>query len=172
VTGRYDHSRELRVIPRSYISPGGKAIPSKFLPEIVRERTGAQIVTGFVTRDGRRMLVNRGFASWSFVDPETRKRGQIETEHEISGIIRLDDASLRRDEGKQTTDGQYSLRDVTNMSNELKTEAIFIDLDREYSAEGGPIGGQTHFNFSNNHLLYTIHWWVLALIFCYILYKL
>ena len=175
MTGRYDHRRELRVIPRSYISPGGKAFPSKLLPEIARERTGAHIITGFVTGDGRRILVNRGFASWSFIEPETRETGQIEGEHEIIGIIRFDDASLVRDAVNSTdskSDGHYSLRDVTKMSADLDTEAIFIDLEREYSAEGGPIGGQTHFNFSNNHLLYTAHWWGLALIFCYLLFRL
>ena len=67
--------------------------------------------------------------------------------------------------------GTYNLRDVTSMARELNTLPIYMDLDREYSPEGGPVGGQTKFDLPNNHLLYAIHWFALSAIFTFILIR-
>ena len=58
------------------------------------------------------------------------------------------------------------------MARDLNTEPVYIDLERKYGHKSGPIAGQTQFNFTNNHLLYTIHWWALSVAFAILLVKL
>ena len=65
----------------------------------------------------------------------------------------------------------YNLRDVASMAYELNTEPIYIDLDREYGPDGGPVAGQTKFDLPDNHLLYAIHWFTLSAIFTFILIR-
>jgi cytochrome oxidase assembly protein ShyY1 len=57
------------------------------------------------------------------------------------------------------------------MSKDLKTLPVFIDLDLQYTPEMGPVGGQTRLEFTNHHLLYTAHWWILCAIFTFIIVK-
>merc|ERR1712110_1079157 len=130
-------------------------------------KMGANIITAFELLDGRRILVNRGFVSHEYLEPETRKLGQIENEHEICGLIRLTDQSYRHSVtlGKGDSEkGEYIRRVVEDMAKDLETEPIFIDLERAYGHKAGPIAGQTFFDFPNNHLLYCIHWWALSIL--------
>ena len=172
--GHYDHTKELRISPRSYFSDTefNPLNSRKKEPKMAQGRVGGNIITPFVLSDsGRRILVNRGFVSWDYLEPSTRLRGQIEEEHDICGVIRLDDAIALKKKGRQGTDGEYRIRAVNEMAAELGTEPIFIDLTREYGDKHGPVAGQTRLEFPNNHLLYTIHWWLLCLCFCVILLR-
>ncbi|CBY23276.1 unnamed protein product [Oikopleura dioica] len=157
--GKYDNSSsECIVHPRTFIP----AKNEDFSKINVTMRTGAHVILPFVTEDNRRILVNRGFVSLDRVERSFRMKGQSDEEHEISGIIRLDDDVIKLHGAKPNDDGTYKVRDVTNMAKDLETEEIFIDLDRESTLAGGPIGGQTKLAFSNNHLIYCIQWWSLT----------
>ncbi|CAG5095717.1 Oidioi.mRNA.OKI2018_I69.XSR.g14305.t2.cds [Oikopleura dioica] len=159
LSGKYDsESPECIIHPRTFIP----AKDEDFSKINVSMRTGAHVISPFVTEDGRRILVNRGFVSLDRVERSFRDKGQSSDTHSIGGIIRLDDDVIKLHGQKPRDDGTYKVRDVTNMSKDLDTEEIFIDLDRESTLPGGPIGGQTKLSFSNNHLIYCIQWWSLT----------
>ncbi|NXD09236.1 SURF1 protein, partial [Nothocercus nigrocapillus] len=76
VRGRFEHSKELYVLPRSLVDPEREAREAGRLtsnPEI-----GANVITPFYCTDlGVTILVNRGFVPKKKLKPETRLKGQV-----------------------------------------------------------------------------------------------
>ena len=78
VRGRFDHENERRIIPRSYMSckKFNPLNSRKNEPEVAKLTVGGNIITPFILTSGDRILVNRGFVSWDYMEPETRKLGK------------------------------------------------------------------------------------------------
>jgi surfeit locus 1 family protein len=120
------------------------------------------------TPDGSIILINRGFIAAS----EVRGLGHSKTSPEmqtITGLLRLSEptgAFLRRND--PSADRWYS-RDVQAIAKSRglgRVAPYFIDADRASSpgtAPDSPVGGLTVIAFPNNHLLYAITWYTLAL---------
>ncbi|NWX96807.1 SURF1 protein, partial [Nothoprocta ornata] len=76
VRGRFEHSKELYVLPRALVDPEREAREAGRLtssPDV-----GANVVTPFYCTDlGVTILVNRGFVPKKKVKPETRQKGQV-----------------------------------------------------------------------------------------------
>ncbi|CAF0795288.1 unnamed protein product [Didymodactylos carnosus] len=102
------------------------------------------------------ILVNRGYVSNDYRNPNTRLSGQIEDEHELIGLLRKTDSAnmwLRN----EPTKGSWRKRDVEVMSEHLNTEPIFLDAIKNPSLTNvAPIGGQTNVQLRNEHLQYII----------------
>ena len=72
LTGSYDHDREVFMTGRTY-----------------EGNAGFHIVTPFSLRDGRIVLVNRGWVSESYRDPAKRPFTLVEGETELDAILRF-----------------------------------------------------------------------------------
>ena len=104
LSGKYDNeSPECIIHPRTFIP----AKDEDFSKINVSMRTGAHVISPFVTEDGRRILVNRGFVSLDRVERSFRDKGQSSDTHSIGGIIRLDDDVIKLHGQKPRDDGTY-----------------------------------------------------------------
>ncbi|AHB47902.1 hypothetical protein W911_05140 [Hyphomicrobium nitrativorans NL23] len=148
LTGRFLHDKETRV------------------QAVTDLGAGHWVLTPLQTAQGFTVLVNRGFVSPDRRDPETRREGQIAGETTVTGLIRRtepDGAFLRAND--PTADRWHS-RDVAAIASARGlTEAApyFVDADATPNPGGWPVGGLTKVAFSNNHLVYAVTWFTLAL---------
>jgi len=112
------------------------------------------------------VLINRGFVPPERRDPAARAAGQIAGEATVTGLLRVMEpggAFLRTND--PASDRWFS-RDVAAIAAARGLSAAapyFIDADAASSAPDGPVGGLTVIAFHNNHLIYAITWYALAL---------
>jgi surfeit locus 1 family protein len=127
---------------------------------------GFWVVTPLRREDGSLVLVNRGFVPGSRKDPATRTEGQVSGATDIVGLLRLTEpggAFLRSNDPAR--DRWYS-RDVAAIAaaRDLSDAApYFVDADAAPNPGGVPLGGLTVVAFPNNHLVYAVTWYGLAL---------
>jgi surfeit locus 1 family protein len=149
--GRFHHDKE-----RFYYAPDQQMGP------------GYHVYTPFeIAGSGAILFVNRGFVSEALKDPATRRKGQLDGDVEIVGLMR----GLER-QGPFTPDNDlkrnlWFWRDYYGMlrsafeNTERPTLPLF--LDAEQSAPGGwPKGGATRLALPNRHLEYALTWLGLA----------
>ncbi|WP_261295557.1 SURF1 family protein [Sphingomonas hylomeconis] len=110
--------------------------------------------------DTSTILINRGYVAERRAPPAT---GAPVT---ITGLLRLTEPKggfLRsNDPAKQ----RWYSRDVAAIAARHRLANVapyFIDADAARNAPGAPVGGLTVVAFSNNHLVYAITWYVLAM---------
>ncbi|NXM82986.1 SURF1 protein, partial [Oenanthe oenanthe] len=76
VRGRFEHSRELYLLPRALLDPEREAREAGRITS--HPENGANVVTPFYcTELGVTILVNRGFVPRNKLKPETRLAGQV-----------------------------------------------------------------------------------------------
>jgi len=131
--------------------------------------SGYWMLTPLRTSDGNIILINRGFvAKPDAVHIPTRDADGGPTTT-ITGLLRMSEprgAWLRRNDAKAN---RWYSRDVEAIASARGISPVapyFIDADRSSSPGDGadsPIGGLTVIAFPNNHLLYSITWYTLAL---------
>lgn len=130
---------------------------------------GFWVLTPFRSDRGFTVLVNRGFVPYDRRLPSRRKEGMITGETSVTGLLRLSEpkgAFLR--DNKPDEDVWYS-RDVRAIAqkrklNVIRTAPYFIDADGGLVQGGWPRGGLTVISFPNNHLVYALTWFALALL--------
>jgi surfeit locus 1 family protein len=128
---------------------------------------GFWVLTPLQLADGSVILVNRGFVSPQRERP-IGSPGHGPGSGLVTGLLRMTEPKggfLRHNDA--AADRWYS-RDVPAIAaaRHLKRVApYFIDADAQAAAEGpgAPVGGLTVIDFHNNHLLYAITWYTLAL---------
>jgi surfeit locus 1 family protein len=140
------------------------------LVQAVTERgSGFWVVTPFQTNQGFTMLVNRGFVPPENRDPRMRPAGQPAGTTTVTGLLRMTEPKggfLRSND--PAADRWYS-RDVAAIAASRGLQQVapyFVDADRTTNPGGLPIGGLTVVAFPNNHLVYAITWFGLALMLC------
>ncbi len=128
---------------------------------------GFWVLTPLSRADGTLVLVDRGFVPGDRKDPATRRDGQIAGETAVTGLLRLTEpggAFLRANAPK---DGRWYSRDVAAIAAAQGLSNVapyFVDADAAPENPGGlPIGGLTVIAFPNNHLVYAITWFGMAL---------
>jgi surfeit locus 1 family protein len=128
--------------------------------------SGYWVVTPLQTAQGFSILVNRGF-----VPPEKKARAarpedKIVRETTVTGLLRVTEpkgAFLRTNDA--SADRWFS-RDVDAIAAKrglMDYAPYFIDADGTPNPGGYPIGGLTVISFANNHLVYALTWFALAL---------
>ncbi|HRN83233.1 MAG TPA: SURF1 family protein [Hyphomicrobium sp.] len=128
--------------------------------------SGHWVLTPMERADGVTVLVNRGFVPPDRREPATRADGQIAGETTVTGLLRLTEpggAFLRAND--PTADRWFS-RDVAAIASAGglgPTAPYFVDADATPNPGGWPVGGLTKVAFSNNHLVYAVTWFTLAL---------
>lgn len=158
VRGRFDHSREFLIEPRSRFDEQSNTKHS-----MTTATVGAHVITPFrVANRNYDILVNRGFVPMEFRDPATRRAGQIEGEREIIGLLRSTDYSNGMWTKNDPANNIWRTRDIEEMSAAMKTAPIFLDEIKSSSVPGGPIGGQTNVQLRNEHLSYILTWFSLS----------
>ncbi len=129
---------------------------------------GYWVLTPLRMGDGAVVLVNRGFVPTGRRDPATRKAGEIVGEATVTGLLRITEPGgtlLRSND--PSADRWYS-RDVAAIAAARGLSDVapyFIDAGADAGAKGpdAPVGGLTVIKFHNNHLIYAITWYGLAL---------
>jgi len=129
------------------------------------EGPGYWVMTPLQTTDGV-VLVNRGFVPADRRDPASRSEGYPDDTVTVTGLLRLSEpggAFLRHND--PAGDRWYS-RDIAAIAaarDLAQVAPFFIDADATPNPGGLPVGGLTVVSFPNNHLVYALTWFTLAL---------
>jgi surfeit locus 1 family protein len=137
------------------------------LVRAVTERDGGYwVLAPFRTEDGFTVLVNRGFVPSDRAAPDAltadRKPGTIS----LTGLLRISEPGggfLRRND--PASERWYS-RDVAAIAASRGIKGVapyFIDADASADSSALPVGGLTVISFPNNHLIYAVTWFGLAI---------
>jgi surfeit locus 1 family protein len=133
---------------------------------VTRLGSGFWVLTPLRARDGFTVLVNRGFVPPDKRDLKTRTAGLTGDAAVVSGLMRMTEPTggfLRAN--NPAADRWYS-RDVAAISaaRQITPAApYFIDADATPVPGGLPVGGLTVIELPNNHLVYALTWFALAL---------
>lgn len=169
VRGRYDHSKEMYILPRSPVDPEKEAREAGQLSS--SGETGANIITPLYCTDlGITILVNRGYVPKKRIRPETRTKGQVEDEVEVVGVVRLTEQRKPFVPQNDVERNRWHYRDLDAMAQVCGAEPIFIDADLASTIPGGPIGGQTRVTLRNEHIQYVMTWYGLCAATSYMWY--
>ena len=131
---------------------------------------GYWVLTPLQILDGTLVLVNRGFVPTGRRDPATRKAGEIAGEATVTGLLRITELGGTLLRSNDPLSGRWYSRDVAAIAAARGLTDVapyFIDADAAANATSGgsdsPVGGLTVITFHNNHLIYAITWYALAL---------
>ncbi|XP_033374300.1 surfeit locus protein 1 isoform X2 [Parus major] len=170
VRGHFDHSKELYILPRSLLNPEREAREAGRITS--HPENGANVVTPFYcTELGVTILVNRGFVPREKLKPETRLKGQIEDEIDLTGVVRLTEKRKPFVPENNIEKNRWHYRDLEAMAKVTGAEPIFIDADFRSTVPGGPIGGQTRVSLRNEHMQYILTWYSLCAATSFLWYK-
>jgi surfeit locus 1 family protein len=121
---------------------------------------GWWVMTPMRSDNGRIVLINRGYGPDRKAAPATPGRvaatGLLRLSEPGGGFLRSNDPAADR---------WYS-RDVAAIAAKRGIGPVapyFIDADGSRNAPGQPVGGLTVVSFPNNHLVYAITWYTLAM---------
>ncbi|WP_027174191.1 SURF1 family protein [Methylobacterium sp. 10] len=151
---------------RRVFATGTFADDQETLVQAVTELGGGYwVMTPLVGADGATILVNRGFVPAQKRDLATREIHRGVGETRVTGLLRMSEPGggfLRHND--PAADRWYS-RDVAAIAVAHglgPTAPYFIDADAEPNPGGYPVGGLTVVAFSDNHLVYALTWYALA----------
>ncbi|XP_059894269.1 surfeit locus protein 1 isoform X1 [Gadus macrocephalus] len=169
VRGQFDHTKELYILPRSPVDPEKEAREAGQLSS--SGETGANVIAPFHCTDlGITILVNRGYVPKKKIRPETRMKGQTESEVEIVGVVRLTEVRKPFVPPNNVERNSWHYRDLEAMASVVGAQPIFIDADFASTTPGGPIGGQTRVTLRNEHIQYIATWYGLCAATSYMWY--
>jgi len=164
VQGRFDHTKEQYIGPRSLIHDGVEGESPGLIGN--SEGIGWHVITPFRIEGGDRhgdvILVNRGWVHDKLLNPETRKEAQVSGTVEIEGIVRKTEQRQQFAAKRNPRGDKWPWRDIPALASKLGTEEIFLDADINSSLPGGPIGGQTKVALRNDHFSYLVTWYTLS----------
>lgn len=150
VSGRYLHMREM---PLYSIGPKGKP--------------GYDLFTPLLTRDGRYVIINRGWVPEQMKEqpsrPDTIKSGLVQ----ITGVLRK---SWNRERFAPENDPERNLWYYGNLQVMAKTQDLgrvfpmFLYAEKAVAQGEFPIGSRTRLKIINNHLDYAMTWYGLAIV--------
>ncbi|XP_038601074.1 surfeit locus protein 1 [Tachyglossus aculeatus] len=170
VRGRFDHSKELYILPRTMVDPEREARDAGRMAS--SGESGANVVTPFHCSDlGVTILVNRGFVPRKRVNPDTRLKGQIQEEVELVGVVRLPETRRPFVPENSPDRNRWHYRDLQAMARVTGAEPIFIDAVLASTVPGGPVGGQTRVTLRNEHMQYIITWYGLSAATSYLWFR-
>lgn len=149
VSGTFDNARET------------------FVQAATDHGAGFWVLTPLRTDRDFTVLVNRGFVPPDRKDPASRAAGLREGPTTVTGLLRITEphgAFLRDNDPAADL---WRSRDVAAIAAKRGLEApvasYFVDADATPNPGGWPIGGLTVIAFRNNHLVYALTWFSLAI---------
>ncbi len=149
-TGTFLHDRELYLAARS-----------------LNGNPGYHVVTPLQLRDGRRLMVDRGWVPLDRKDPATRGEGQLAGPVTIDGVVRLPGRQNWLVPDNDPATNVWFWMDLPAMAATTGTAPaalapVYLDAGPAANPGGYPLGGQTRLNLPNDHLQYAITWFLLA----------
>lgn len=147
-TGTFDYDRDALVQASTELGPG------------------YWVMTPLKLADGSAILINRGFVPNDKRERTDRKQGEVPGPVDVTGLLRLSEPKGAFLRSNDASGGRWYSRDVFEIAQKQGvTDAApyFIDADATPNAGGLPVGGLTVIRFANNHLVYAITWFALAL---------
>lgn len=148
LAGRFDHGRETLVDALTERGPG------------------YWVITPLATREGI-VLVNRGFVPRDRRDPATRAAGQAPGEVALTGLLRPSEPEGRVLRPNRPAEDAFFSRDVAAIAARRGLGSVapfFVDADSAPNPGGFPLGGMTVVRFPDNHLVYALTWFALAIL--------
>lgn len=148
ISGTFDHAAETLV--QAVTEQGG----------------GFWVMTPLRTAQGA-VLINRGFVATDRRAPASRRAGQVAGSVTVTGLLRTTEPGGAFLRSNDPASGRWYSRDVAAIARarHLSPAApFFIDADETPNPGGYPVGGLTVVRFSNNHLVYALTWFGLALL--------
>ena len=132
--------------------------------------SGYWVLTPLRRQDGDTVLVNRGFVPPDRRERSTRRAGEPQGPVTVTGLLRLSepDGAFLRD--NVPSENRWYSRDVAAIAEARGLSGVapyFVDAGAPPLAEGDgagqPVAGLTVVHFRNNHLVYALTWFMLAL---------
>lgn len=168
VTGRFDHSSEMYITPRSLVASDGVEKTSFMSPG----QSGSFIVTPFILSDrDLTILVNRGWVPKKMTLPSTRPEGQVTGELTLTGIVRHTEKRPPFGIKNKQENRRWLYRDIEQMAYFVNAAPVFLDATADTSVPGGPLGGQTRVNLRNEHFSYILTWYSLSAATTFLWYR-
>lgn len=127
---------------------------------------GYWVMTPLVLSNGTTILINRGFVPTDKRDPATRPASELSDPITITGLLRMSEPEGALLQSNDPAAGRWYSRDVGAIAADkhvANAAPYFIDADATPNPGGLPVGGLTRVVFPNNHLVYAITWFGLAL---------
>jgi len=132
--------------------------------------SGYWLMRPFCTSDGAIVLVNRGFVPPSRPKPvrsDTPACRSAPASDQLSGLLRLPEPGGGFLRSNDPAADRWFSRDVAAIAASRKLGPVapfFIDQEKSPTpAEGEPVAGLTVLSFTNNHLVYALTWFGLAI---------
>lgn len=116
--------------------------------------------------DGTLVLINRGFVPTEQRDPASRPTAAVAGETTVTGLLRITEPEGMLLRSNDPAAGRWYSRDVAAIAAARGLSDVapyFIDADAASGGPGLPVGGLTVIKFHNNHLVYALTWYGLAL---------
>ena len=152
VIGRFLHDRETLV------------------QAVTEQGNGYWVLSPLVTTKGACVLINRGFVTPERADRRSRSRALPTAPVRVTGLLRLSEPGGRILRANQPQQDRWYSRDVEAIAGRQNLSGVapyFIDADASPNGGGWPVGGLTVITFPNNHLVYALTWFSLALLCAY-----
>jgi len=134
-----------------------------FVQAVTERGAGFWLMTPLRQTDGSVVLVNRGFVASDRSAPTT---GEAAAPVTVTGLLRITEPGGGFLRHNDPTANRWYSRDVQAIAAARGLGPVapyFIDADATPGDNGaGPVGGLTVISFHNNHLVYAITWYVLA----------
>lgn len=135
--------------------------------------SGYWVLTPLLQSDGSIVLVNRGFVPQDRRDPATRVDNQPAGNVAVTGLLRISEPKGGFLRSNDPAAGQWYSRDVAAIAaarglDAARVAPYFVDADAPPGAApqappSWPLGGLTVIRFPDNHLVYALTWYGLAL---------
>jgi surfeit locus 1 family protein len=126
---------------------------------------GFWVLTPLRQADGSVVLINRGFVPPERRDPAAHSAGGA-TPATITGLLRITEPGggfLRSNDPGANRWYSRDVQAITTARGLPKAAPYFIDADAGPRTDTAPVGGLTVISFHNNHLVYAMTWYTLAL---------
>jgi surfeit locus 1 family protein len=134
---------------------------------VTRLGGGYWVLTPLATDEGYEILVNRGFVPGERRDPALRAEGRIDGPTVVTGLLRVSEPGGAFLHLNQAGADRWYSRDVAAIAAARglsRSAPYFLDADATPMKGGSPVGGLTVTDLPNNHLVYALTWFALALL--------
>ena len=129
--------------------------------------TGYWVFTPAQLEGGARVVVNRGFVPEENKDPETREAGLVTGPVEIVGALRWPEHGVWFTPAGDPARNLWFARDqlvIAAAKGWANVAPFYVDLEEPTPPGGLPAAGKLTVNLPNNHLLYALTWFALAVV--------
>lgn len=149
-TGVFDYTKELHLAAR----------------DVRHSAYGYQILVPLRLEDGRWLLVSRGWVPQEKKAAASRAEGQVAGTVTVTGIARLPQGRRWMAPENNPERNVWLWLDMVAMAKAAGVEQfapLYLEADATSNPGGWPRGGQTRVRFTDNHFIYAITWFSLAL---------